>query len=98
MYRAIVSISIDLADAEDLESARAEALEVVRALTVLPSACMLPQREEPIVILDQEGRQLYPTPPCVRCGDSMTEERYESNGICNYCNHMLYKEMRDEED
>ena len=92
MYRAIVSISIDV-DSEDLESARIKAREVARTLTVLPSACMVPEEALPIRIMDYDGNQLYPTPPCVRCGDSTTEERYEIGGLCNYCNHIISKEI-----
>lgn len=95
MYRALITISIDV-NSDDIESARIEARAVAQALTMLPSACMVPESVMPIIVLDEDGTQLYPTPPCTRCGDTTTEERYETDGLCNYCNHIISKEMRDD--
>ena len=92
MYQAIIPMIIDI-QAETLDEARAKARKIAEQLSVLPSAHVAGNDLLPIRIYDQDGTLLYPTPPCVRCGDETTEERYETAGLCNYCTHIINKEV-----
>lgn len=92
MYQAVIPVIIDVR-AETPAEARVEAHKIAEQLGVLPSARVAGNA---IRIYDEDGVLLYPTPPCIRCGDETAEERYlfeEGRGLCNYCAHVVNKEV-----